>query len=310
METLLLIDGNAIMHRAFFAIPADFRSSDGTPTNAVYGFMTMLHKVISDFHPQHVIICFDTPKPTFRQKLLPSYQAQRPKAASEFIVQIPLIKEMIDKAGICRIEKEGYEADDLIGTLTAKYKKNHRILIFTGDKDIMQLIESQVFVITPQTGVSSIKLYDEEEVVTKMGVSATKIPELKALMGDPSDNYPGAKGIGPKTAVNLLNQFLTVENLLNHTSEIKNERIKSIIETNQENIILSKKLATILQDVPYEIDIEKVKFEGFKPELKGFLEKLQIRSLIERIFNQRKERIPKEPAKKKSDDTPSQDSLF
>src|SRR3989338_1028939 len=149
MKTLLLIDGNAIVHRAYYAIPATFRTSSGNPTNAVYGFLTMLYKTITDFHPDYIIICFDTPKPTFRKKLFEKYQAQRAKLSDELAAQFPHIKEMLDKAGITRIEKEGYEADDLIGTLVKKYKHDYEILVLTGDKDIMQLVDKNVFVISP-----------------------------------------------------------------------------------------------------------------------------------------------------------------
>lgn len=312
MKTLLLIDGNAIMYRAFFAIPATFKTKDGTPTNAVYGFLTMLQKAIYDFKPEHVIICFDTPVPTFRKKLFEKYQSHRVKIADEFRVQIPVIKEMIDVAGIARIEKGGFEADDIIGTLTKKYKKNHTVIILTGDKDIMQLVDKNVCVMSPQTGLSSIKLYDVDGVMNKLGVTPPEIPDLKGLMGDPSDNYPGAKGIGPKTAVDLLKQFGTVEKLLKNIDKIENPRIRTLIESHKDNILLSKKLATIMCDVPIKVNIETARFEKFNDNLKTFLLSLQMDALATRLFDFKREEKPKKEVKemKKETDDTVQEDLF
>src|SRR3989338_5050149 len=180
MQTLLLIDGNAIMHRAYHALPP-FKTKDGTPTNVIYGFFSMLHKSIIDFKPTHIVVCFDTPKPTFRNRIFKEYQAQRPKIADDFIVQIPLLKEALDKAGVIHLEKDGYEADDLIGTISNKFKTNQiRVLILSGDRDIQQLVDKNVFVITPKLGLSDIKIYDSAEVKKKYGLEPTKIPDLKA----------------------------------------------------------------------------------------------------------------------------------
>src|SRR3989344_2267889 len=179
METLLLIDGNAIMHRAFHALPP-FKTKAGLPTNVIYGFFSMLHKSIIGFKPSHVVVCFDTPKPKIRNKLFKEYQSQRPKISDDFIVQIPLVKEALDKAGIVHLEKDGFEADDLIGTIANKYKTNGiRVLILSGDRDIQQLIDDKVFVITPKMGLSNLMIYDANEVQKKMGLKPEKIPELK-----------------------------------------------------------------------------------------------------------------------------------
>lgn len=307
MKTLLLIDGNAIMHRAYHAIPKNFTTSTGVPTNAVYGFATMLYKVITDFQPAYIVICFDTPKPTFRKQMYEAYQAHRAKVADEFIVQIPLIKEMLEKANITQIEKEGYEADDLIGTMVSQNKEKVRIIILTGDKDIMQLVDDNVFVISPQTGVSSITMFDRQGVINKTGIVPEKIPDLKALMGDASDNYGGAKGIGPKTASDLLSKFGTVEKVLEKSNNIENERIRNIVKEHREHIELSKKLATIRQDVPISINLESSKFEGFSEDFKKFLLSLQMSSLVTRIF-ERKE--TKKSEKKEDKKEPIQDDLF
>ncbi len=299
MNTLLLIDGNAIMHRVFHALPP-FKTKAGIPTNMIYGFFSMLYKTVSDFKPTHIIVCFDTPKPTFRNKLFKEYQSQRPKVDDDFITQIPLLREALDKSGIVRLEKDGYEADDVIGTIAKKAEKESmKVIILTGDKDILQLVDKNIFLITPQTGLN-IKLYDESETKKRMLVEPFEIPDLKALMGDPSDNYPGAKGIGPKTATHLIEQFRTVEHLLSHVSEIKNEKVKKIIESDRDNILLSKKLATIICNVPLEINLKDSEFTWFKKELEDYFMKLEINSLRKRIFAKTPE--PKKIEKKKKTD--------
>lgn len=283
MDTLLLIDGNAIMHRAYHALPP-FKTKNGIPTNVVYGFFSMLHKGIIDFKPTHIVVCFDTPKPTFRNKIFKEYQAQRPKIADDFIVQIPLLKEALDKAGIVHLEKDGFEADDLIGTIAHKFKSNGiKVLILSGDRDIQQLIDKNVYVITPKLGLSDLKIYDIAEVQKKMGLNPEKIPDLKALMGDSSDNYSGAKGIGPKTAARLLQQYGSIDHIYSHLDQIE-EKIRKILQNYKQNVILSHKLATIDTQVKINFEIEKTKFEKFNPDLKSFLEKLEISSLTKRIF--------------------------
>src|SRR3989344_5432903 len=158
MNTLLLIDGNAIMHRAYHALPP-FKAADGTPTNVVYGYLSMLNKVVDDFKPDYLISCFDTPKPTFRNKVFKDYQIQRPKIDDEFIVQIPLVKQALDEAGIIRLEKDGFEADDLIGTISQIFDGNKfRVIIVSGDKDIFQLINDNIYVAAPQLGLANIKI--------------------------------------------------------------------------------------------------------------------------------------------------------
>lgn len=310
MKTLLLIDGNAIMHRAFHALPS-FKTKSGIPTNIVYGFFSTLHKAVSDFKPTHLVVCFDTPKPTFRNEIFKEYQIQRPKIQDEFKVQIPLLKEALFAGGIQLLEKDGFEADDIIGTLAKKAEKEHmKVLILTGDRDILQLVDKNIFVIAPQTGLSNIKMYDEGEVKNKMLVSPAKIADLKALTGDPSDNYPGAKGIGPKTAAKLIDRFHSVENLLENLDKLDNDKIKTILKNEKEIIELSKKLSTIVVDIPLQIDLEKAKFEWFHNNLKDFFSKLEIKSLTKRIFNQTQTPLENKDVTKKETKNKDQISLF
>lgn len=312
MDTLLIIDGNAIMHRAFHALPP-FKTKAGVPTQVIYGFFGMLSKAIEIFKPTHVAICFDTPKKTFRQKLLKEYQAQRPEISDDFKQQIPLLQNLIDKAGLFREEQDGLEADDVIGTIAQKAKeKKMRTLILTGDKDIMQLVNHHVFVIAPKFGLTEITLYDEEAVMKKLGVKPTMIPDYKALVGDPSDNYPGAKGIGPKSAITLLDKFHTVENLLEHVDKLPDGRQKDLIEANRENITLSKKLAVIVQDADIQFDFNKAKFDGFTESFKAELEKYEMKSLIARLFKDKVtlKKVTETPKKKKIEDPKDQIGMF
>ncbi len=299
MKTLLIIDGNAIMHRAFHAIPP-FKTKAGIPTNVIYGFLGMLHRSVEVFQPTHIAICFDTPAKTFRQKLLESYQAQRPEMHDDFKEQIPLLKSLLSTAGIYQSELDGLEADDIIGTVTQTAKKHGiRTLILTGDKDIMQLVNHHVFVVAPKMGLTEFKLYDEPEVEKKLGVLPTLIPDYKALAGDPSDNYKGAEGIGPKTAVKLLEEYHSVENLLKHINDLE-PKYRKIVERDHDQILLSKKIATIITDADINFSLTDAEFHGFPDALREEFAKYEMRSLLDRFFGKtKKENVREEPKKKK-----------
>jgi DNA polymerase-1 len=302
MKTLLLIDGNAIMHRAFHALPP-MNSNDGTPTNMTYGFFTIISKVISDIKPDYLIVCFDTPKPTFRQELLEEYQAHRPHAPDEFKVQIPYIRSLLDAAGIARLEKDGFEADDVIGSLATRFKNEAKIYILTGDKDIMQLVNGNITVITPQIGFSKSNLYTPDEVQKKLGVLPEQIPDYKALAGDPSDNYKGVKGVGPKTASELIRKFGTVENLLEKLSNVENEKLRLNLENHRDVITLTKKIATIVKDIDFTKTLEEYRFTTFKSDMKPKLMELQLYSLVKKFFPQELEVKPKKEKQPEKDDS-------
>lgn len=308
MKTLLLIDGNAIMHRAFHAIPP-LTSANGTPTNAIYGFFNMLHAIIGIHKPYYVAVCFDTPKPTFRSEMFKEYQAQRPSLPDEFRLQIPHIQALLDTGGIARLEKDGFEADDIIGTLSyqAELLKN-TTLILTGDKDIFQLVTNHTHVITPKIGISQTVEYDTPKVIEKMGVRPEQIPDYKALAGDPSDNYKGVKGIGPKTAAGLLSKYESIEILFENILNLDNERIRNALIEHKDNIIMTKKLATIVRDVQVPIDFSRFEFTGYKPAMKDYLTNLQAWSVIKRYFpvdiHQPKTQPPPVPRKKNSSNQP------
>ncbi len=309
MKTLLLVDGHALTHRAFFALPP-FKTSQGVPTNAIYGFLTMLYKALTDFNPDYLAICYDTPKPTFRQKLFKEYQIQRPPTAGELKTQIPILKEVLKKGGIFQAEKEGYEADDVIGTLTKVAKdKGLKVLILTGDRDIMQLIDGNIFVVTPQIGFSKTIIFDRQKVVERYGIQPEQVADYKALVGDQSDNYPGIRGVGPKTAIELLQQFGSIENMLKQIDKIENEKLKKLIVDNKKELELSKKLSYLVTDVNVKFDLNSAKFAGFKKAMKGELLKLEMRSIASRFFDSKKPEPPKKVIEKKKE-LPQEDTLF
>lgn len=310
MKTLLLIDGNALMHRAYHALPA-FTTKAGIPTNAVYGFLSILHKAITDSRPQYLIVCFDTPVPTFRKKLFQEYQSHRPKIEDQLSIQFPTVKEGLDKAGIIHLEKEGYEADDVIGTISKLFaEKNNRVLILSGDKDILQLVNDRILVITPQLGFGKEKIYDAGGVKERFGIKPNQIPDFKALMGDQSDNYKGAKGIGPKTAAKLLNEYGSIDNIFKHLNSIES-KVRDLLKTHKKNILMSHKLATILTNVEVKLDSSQSQFNGYNESLKEFLQKYEMSTLLKRMFNA-SAKMQKQPEKnqQKKDEDENQIGLF
>ncbi len=307
METFLILDGHPIMHRAYHALPL-LTSKNGLPTNVVYGFLSMINKAISDFQPNYILIAFDTPKPTFRHQLYKNYQIQRPKIKDDFKVQIPLVKKAVSAAGLCYLEKDGYEADDIIGSIVEKIKNLPlRIIIITGDRDIFQLIDKNIYVAIPESGLSKIKIYDEEAVKNKLNLLPKSLVDYKALVGDNSDNYPGAKNIGPKTAIKLLEKFKTVENLYQNLDRLDSEKIKEILIREKENVFLSKKLAQINKNLDLPFKLENYRFLNFPPSLKSFLEQYQMYSLLNRFFTEKNKNAEKT---KKNEEKNLQKSLF
>ncbi len=288
MNRLVLVDGNAVLHRAYHALPP-LTAPDGSVVNAVYGFATMLLRLINDLKPTHVAVAFDRPKPTFRKKMFEGYQAKRPKMDEELVDQIPKVHDLIASFGIPIFEKDGFEADDVLGTLAKKSK--NQVIIVTGDKDILQLISKNIFVYMPTKGLSEAKLYDEKAVKDRMGVVPRLVPDFKALAGDPSDNYPGVPGIGPKTAVALLTKYKTLERIL---------KTKELSSSERKGAILGKDLATIRTNVPLDGDLTPLA-DLNRPEAIRELTKLGFRSLIKRITGEGKEQKPEQKKQKASE---------
>lgn len=252
MTKLLLVDGNAILHRAYHALPSSLTTKNGEPINAVYGFVSMLVRIITDLKPTHIAVCFDTPVETFRKAQYVGYQAHRPRLDSDLSSQFEITYKVLEAMNIPIYKVERYEADDVIGTIS--YQSNtliDEIVIVTGDRDILQLVDDKknIKVYMPVKGLSTAKLYSEKDVVERMGVKPNQIVDYKALAGDSSDNYPGVTGIGPKTAIGLLEKYETLENIYSHINEIP-EKIGKKLAIGAESSGMSKELATIVKDVP------------------------------------------------------------
>lgn len=290
MNRLIIIDGNAILHRAFHALPP-LTSPDGTLTNAVYGFTSMLIRLISDLTPSHIAVAFDRPKPTFRKELFKDYQIKRPKMDDGLAAQIPVVHDVLTAMHIPVFEKDGFEADDVIGTVCHHIPKTiDQVIIVTGDRDLLQLVTDTTKAYMPTKGLSEAKLYGPAETRERLGVDPTQIPDYKALAGDQSDNYPGVPGVGPKTAQDLISKYKTVERLYTNLETKKNltgisETLQQKLRTHKELAILSKTLATIRTDVPIDTAIVPLNKEQMKtPEVIKQFELLGFTSLIKRLL--------------------------
>lgn len=291
MQRLLIIDGNAMLHRAFHAIPL-LNTPDGQPTNAVYGFATMLIRFVHDFQPSHVAVVFDRPAPTFRKKLYTDYQATRPKMDDQLVSQIVLVHDLVSSFHIPIYEQDGFEADDVIGTIceTVSGIRDVQTIIVTGDRDILQLVvDEKVLVYLPTKGISEGKIYSSVDVVERLGVPPSHIIDWKGLAGDSSDHYPGVVGIGPKTAVDLINQFGTLESLYSalekdtDTQSIKTA-VKEKLLRQRDNAFLCKTLATIRRDAPIPFAIDTAKLTTLSTdEAIAFLERLKMGSIVKRL---------------------------
>ena len=256
MSKLILIDGHAILHRAFHALPP-LTTKRGEPINAVYGFVSMLLRVIQDLKPTHIVVAFDRKEPTFRQKEYKNYQAHRPETDKSLVSQFEKARRVVDALGIPLYDKAGFEADDVIGTLTKQAEKEmDEVVIVTGDKDILQLVTKKTKVYLPVRGLSDAKLMEEEDVVEKLGVRPDQIIDYKALVGDPSDNYPGVPGVGPKTATKLLSEYKTVKNIYKKMDKIQESTAKKL-KDGKDSAMISQKLAKIVTNVSVKLDVEK-----------------------------------------------------
>lgn len=257
MSKLVLIDGNAILHRAYHALPANLTTDSGQQINAVYGFISMLLRVITDLKPTHIAVAFDTAKPTFRHVDYVGYQAHRPRTDSELSSQFEIAYKVLDAMDIPTYKLAGFEADDVIGTISHQVKNIDEVVIVTGDRDILQLVDDKrdIKLYMPVRGLTDAKLYGEKETFERMGVKPNQIIDYKALVGDPSDNYPGVAGIGPKTANGLIEKYGDVDNIYKHLGDIPERTSKKLAE-GAEAAGVSRKLATIVKDVPITFKIE------------------------------------------------------
>ncbi len=309
MSKLLLVDGSALLHRAYHAYPP-LKTKNGEIVGAVYGVASILISALESEQPTHVMVAWDLPKPTFRHEKYVGYKAQRPKADEEMVEQIPKVKEIIETMGIVQIAQEGFEADDIIGTLSTKFSNpkfsNSQIetdvVILTGDQDTMQLVNDHVRILTPAKGQNPPVLYGPDEVWNKYGVHPEQIVDYKALIGDPSDNIPGVAGIGPKGAANLIKMFGSLERIYRDIKEVQThfgELTAKKLADGQDSAWLSQDLSRIVTDMGLLISMEEMEYKGLQgSSLKVKLEELGFKSLVRRIFPD----SHPDNAKKKKDD--------
>ncbi|ARC85091.1 DNA polymerase I [Clostridium argentinense CDC 2741] len=286
-ERLLILDGNSLLYRAFYAMPA-LTNSEGIYTNAVYGFTNMLFKMIEDIEPDYIVTAFDRAAPTFRHVEYDEYKAGRKKMPDELGMQFPIVKDLLQKMAINIFEIDGYEADDLIGTLSVFAEKNNiEVYIVTGDKDALQLATDNVKIVINKKGMTEKEVYDKNRMIEEFGVTPKQFIDVKGLMGDKSDNIPGVPGVGEKTAFKLIKEYGSIENLLQNLENVSGKKLKENLIENSEQAIFSKKLATIITDVPVDMDLESIKSkkEYDNKGLKELFHKLQFKSLLSKIDN-------------------------
>ena len=293
MKKLIIIDSNALVHRSYHALPDSFRSSSGELVNAVYGFTAVLIKVLREFDPEYIAATFDVAAPTFRDKEYKEYKAKRTKAPDDLYAQIPLVKEVLRAFHIPIYEQEGFEADDVIGTIVRQAPKKAplqdlEIIIVTGDLDALQLVSKHVKVFTLRKGIQDTVLYGEKEVRDRYGLDPSQLIDYRALRGDPSDNIIGVPGIGEKTATELLQRFTTLENLYDSIEKEDPEgirpRILDLLRTHKDDSFFSQMLATIRLDVPVQFSLSDARWKKYnKQEVVDVLQKLAFKSLISRL---------------------------
>jgi DNA polymerase-1 len=283
-KKLVLIDGNSIAYRAFFALPL-LNNDKGIHTNAVYGFTMMLQRILEDEKPTHLLVAFDAGKTTFRHETFSEYKGGRQKTPPELSEQFPYIRELLDAYGISRYELENYEADDIIGTLSLHAEKDgYEVKVISGDKDLTQLSSDSVTVSITRKGITDIEEYTPAHIEEKYGITPDRIIDMKGLMGDSSDNIPGVPGVGEKTALKLLKEFGTLEELLESVDDVSGKKLKEKLEEFRDQALMSKELATITREAPVEIKIEDIEYEGFEKEkVISIFKELGFNSLLEKI---------------------------
>lgn len=282
-KTLVIIDGNSIINRAFYALP-EMSNKEGLKTNAIYGFTNILLKIIDTYNPTHISVAFDRKAPTFRHIEFKEYKAGRKKMPDELREQFEPLKDLLDKFNIHRLEIDGYEADDIIGTVSKIAEDNgFKVYIVTGDKDAIQLASNKTTTLITKKGVGEVEEYDYDSVIERYEMTPTQFIDLKGLMGDKSDNIPGVPGIGEKTGIKLIKEFSSIEGIFDNIDSIKGSTKKKL-EENKELAIMSKKLATIIRDVPVEFNLEELEYGNYNTkDILDVFKYLGFTSLIPRI---------------------------
>ena len=283
MDKIILLDGNSLSYRAFYAMPA-LKNKKGLYTNSVYGFTLMLERILEDTKPKYALVAFDKGKETFRHKSYEAYKGTRDKTPTELVEQFGYVRELIESYGIKYEEHFDYEADDIIGSYAKIAEKaGLEVIIVSGDKDLTQLASDNITVYYTKRGVTEIDYYTPEFINEKYGLTPQQIIDMKGLMGDKSDNIPGIPGVGEKTAIKLLTEYETVENVLENIDNISGKKLKERLTEGKEDAILSKKLATIFTDVPVDNKIEDLTFKEDREKKKELFEKLEFVSFLRKL---------------------------
>ncbi len=284
-ERLLILDSNSLLNRAFYALP-DLMTGEGIHTNAIYGFVNMLLKMKEEIKPDYIVAAFDRKAPTFRHEEYKDYKAGRKKMPEELAQQFPIVKELLSALAINIFEIDGFEADDLIGTLSVfAEEKGIEVYIVTGDKDALQLATDNVKVVITKKGITEKEIYDKNRMMEEFGVTPKEFIDVKGLMGDTSDNIPGVPGIGEKTAFKLIKEYKSIETVLENIENIKGKKLKENLHEYREQAIFSKKLATIICNVPIDMSLEDIKSkeEYDINKVRKMFERLEFKSLMNKV---------------------------
>ena len=265
-KKVAVIDGNSLMHRAFHAVPPTMNAPDGTPTNAVFGFIAMLLKFIDISNPDVIVCAFDAGRPKFRTEALEQYKAQRPPMDPGLKAQFPIIEELLESMSIPVVRVTGWEGDDILGTVAARDEElGYRTLLVSGDKDVYQLCSELTHVVTTRKGITDVAIYGPGEVRERYGVEPSQFPDFLGLKGDSSDNIPGVPGVGDKTAAKLLGAYGSLEGIYEHIDELRGKQ-KERMEENRDAAFTSRKVATIVRDLDFPLDLEGAAFPAFSAQ--------------------------------------------
>jgi len=303
-DKLVLIDGHALVYRAYFALPSDMATSRGELTNAVFGFASMLINVLRDEKPAYLAVAFDVGR-TFRHEDYEEYKANRAHMPDDLSMQLARIEELLEAFNIPTYRMEGYEADDVLAALARQAKEQDlEVMIVTGDTDTFQLVDPHVRVMTPRRSFGDTIIYDEERIRERYGLEPGQLIDYKALVGDTSDNVPGVRGVGDKTATRLLQEYGSLEAIYEHLDEISSARFRNALEQGRDLAFMSKHLVTIIEDVPVELELEECRFEELDRErIAELFRELEFRTLLDRLAQV-------EPPQRAGQGTPSQLSFF
>lgn len=285
-DTIVIIDGNSLINRAYYAMQRPMITGDGVYTQGIFGFLNMLWKILDDYHPAYAAVAWDRKTPTFRHKSYDAYKAGRKAMPAELAMELPYMKKILSAMDIKNLEIDGFEADDILGTISKEAEEEGlRPLIITGDKDALQLASDKTHVMITRKGISEFDLYDDKKMMEEYGLTPRQFIDLKGLMGDKSDNIPGIPGVGKVTGLKLMKQFGSIDNLLAHTDEIKGAKLREKVEENAQQAVMSRRLAEIVRNVPLDIDVRSdLKIgEPDTGKLTELFQELELKTFLKRM---------------------------